>query len=155
MLTAWAKHLRRDNPTFLFHSASSFLPKTPLNDPKAKGKAKESADDAVGTGTLLEYLSQCAGRVLSETLQVAVVGLTNVSRTQQHSRFFFMLVEHTQLTVWQICHREFTRPKSRCFGILPNLVYGCMENNDHPGVRGTGGSSWTQDQPHRYARRLV
>lgn len=73
------QHLRRHHATFLFHSASSFLPKTPSNDPKAKGKAKESADDAAGADALLEYLGQCAGRVQSENLQVAIVGLTNVS----------------------------------------------------------------------------
>ena len=78
MLTAWAKHLRKQHTTFFFRSASSFLPKTPLNDPKAKGKAKESVNDAIGADVLLKYLGHCAGTVQSETLQVAVVGLTNV-----------------------------------------------------------------------------
>jgi nuclear GTP-binding protein len=77
-LTAWVTQLRIQHATFLFRSASSFLPRTQLNDPKAKGKAKESADDAAGAETLLEYLGQYAGRIESETLQVAVVGLTNV-----------------------------------------------------------------------------
>ncbi|KIJ37431.1 hypothetical protein M422DRAFT_260103, partial [Sphaerobolus stellatus SS14] len=81
-LSVWLKELRTQHPTFLFRAASTFLPKQPLMDPKAKGKAKESVEDAIGSKALLEYLGQRAqAKKGDEALQVAVVGLTNSGKS--------------------------------------------------------------------------
>lgn len=94
-LVAWATHLRTQYTTFLFRSATSFIPKTPLNDPKLKGKAKETADDATGAEALLEYLGQRAAVTQSENLQVAIVGLTNVRSHSLHLHCQFLLKHPT------------------------------------------------------------
>lgn len=129
-LAAWAKYLRTEHVTFLFRSASTFLPKTPINDPKIKGKAKETADDAIGADALLEHLGQCATVAQSEFLQVAVVGLTNVCSPPM-SVCAPTPANNAQLTVWQICHREFACSQIRGANLRANVVYGCMEHNNH------------------------
>lgn len=75
----WLKHLRLIHPTFAFRSASAFLPKNPGNSKtNLKGKAKESVDDALGCKQLLEYLNQCEVDLGTDSLRVAVIGITNV-----------------------------------------------------------------------------
>ena len=68
-VSAWLCHLRRDHPTFLFRSASAYLP----ND---KGKAKAPLNDGLGVESLVTHLGQLANG--GDPLTVAVVGLTNV-----------------------------------------------------------------------------
>ncbi|KAF8592744.1 hypothetical protein K439DRAFT_1626085 [Ramaria rubella] len=80
-LVTWVKHLRAQRSTFLFRSASFFLPKTLLNDPKAKAKSKEIVNDSLGSAALLEYLGQLASEDKTKILQVAVVGLTNSGKS--------------------------------------------------------------------------
>lgn len=90
-LAAWASLLRSSHPTLLFRSSSAFLPEAPtaLLDPslaaKSKGKSKVPTDDAWGEEAVLSLLRQWAEEkakregAATEPLQVAIVGVTNVS----------------------------------------------------------------------------
>lgn len=82
----WSTHLRVQHPTFIFRSATPFLPEAPVQAvPKAKkgkGRApKAPTGDAVGADQVLSCLSQWAkAKKGTEPLAVAVVGVTNVCR---------------------------------------------------------------------------
>lgn len=89
-LAAWASFLRSSHPTLLFRSSSAFISEAPsMLDPalvsKSKGKAKAPADDAWGEEAVLSLLKQWAEEkenregAATEPLQVAVIGVTNVS----------------------------------------------------------------------------
>ncbi|KAJ3990397.1 hypothetical protein F5890DRAFT_1399272 [Lentinula detonsa] len=80
-VSAWITALRKQQPTFPFRSASSFLPGSPL-DAKGKGKAKDPANDALGANAILECLSKWAEEKKDDTpLTVAVVGVTNTGKS--------------------------------------------------------------------------
>lgn len=74
-VVAWAAHLRTQHPTFIFRSASSFLPGD--LQPQSKGKEKERADDAIGVSSILSCLAEWSHS--DKPLVVAVTGVTNVS----------------------------------------------------------------------------
>ncbi|KAF5357661.1 hypothetical protein D9758_007467 [Tetrapyrgos nigripes] len=97
---AWAAYLRREHPTFLFHSASSCLPGNPSIPAgikaKGKGKAKEPSNDAVGLDFILECLGHWAKD--KENTTVAVVGITNVGK----SAFINSLLRKTALPVYTL-----------------------------------------------------
>ncbi|KZT20648.1 hypothetical protein NEOLEDRAFT_1172411 [Neolentinus lepideus HHB14362 ss-1] len=81
-ISSWAKHLRADHPTFLFRSASAFLPSDAGSSASVKGKAKAPVDDGVGVEALLEHLGQLADkRSDGKPLVVAVVGLANAGKS--------------------------------------------------------------------------
>lgn len=93
-LAAWASLLRSSHPTLLFRSSSAFISEAPsMLDPalvsKSKGKAKAPADDAWGEEAVLALLKQWAEEkenregAATEPLQVAVIGVTNVSSSLQ------------------------------------------------------------------------
>ena len=80
-IVAWAASLRTQYPTFLFRSASAFLPSgSELTvQSKGKGKAKLPADDGLGVDSVLAYLGERArAKNDSRSLAVAVLGITNV-----------------------------------------------------------------------------
>ncbi|KAJ7590770.1 hypothetical protein C8J56DRAFT_1024574 [Mycena floridula] len=79
-VSAWLSKLRSEHSTFLFRSASAFLPiATPV---QGKGKAKLSSRDGLGVDQILECLSgYAAEREGDEPLKVAVVGVTNVGKS--------------------------------------------------------------------------
>jgi len=78
---SWAKQLRSQHPTLLIRAASSFLPHIVEPAVKAKGKANEYLDDALGVDSVLECLGRWAqGKDEKDPLVVAVVGLVNVGR---------------------------------------------------------------------------
>lgn len=81
-VASWANQLRTEHPTFLFRSASAFLPADSSASAAAKGKAKAPVDDGMGTDALLEFLGKLAsGRDGQEPLVVAVVGLANAGKS--------------------------------------------------------------------------
>ncbi|KZS97911.1 hypothetical protein SISNIDRAFT_481788 [Sistotremastrum niveocremeum HHB9708] len=82
-LVAWLDYLRPIAPTFLFRSASEFLPReSEKRVEPVKGKEREdSADDAVGVDALLECLEIFAKEKGSEPLTVAVAGITNSGKS--------------------------------------------------------------------------
>lgn len=82
--SAWLSFLRRDHPTFLFRSATAFLPaalesSNPIQVTRTP-KSSHRKDDALGSEAILTQLAEWAGEKTDGTaLNVAVVGLTNVS----------------------------------------------------------------------------
>ncbi|KDQ21078.1 hypothetical protein BOTBODRAFT_27080 [Botryobasidium botryosum FD-172 SS1] len=79
---SWSKHLRSAHPTFLFRSATAFLPPPEDHAKQAKGKQRANAcDDAVGVDALVEYLAALAPGAQREELIVAVVGLPNSGKS--------------------------------------------------------------------------
>lgn len=80
-MVAWAAQLRTQYPTFVFRSASSFLPSD--LQPQSKGKEKERADDALGVSSILSCLSEWSHS--DQPLVVAVTGVTNVTFWKHHS----------------------------------------------------------------------
>ncbi|KAF8897148.1 hypothetical protein BD779DRAFT_353539 [Infundibulicybe gibba] len=81
-LVSWATYLRSQHPTFLFRSATSCLPEAPEILSKSKGKSKALSSDGLGTGTVLECLSQWAKEKRNkESLVVSVVGITNSGKS--------------------------------------------------------------------------
>ncbi|KIM42789.1 hypothetical protein M413DRAFT_123683 [Hebeloma cylindrosporum] len=82
-VASWSSYLRRQHPTFLFRSATSFLPETPVPQvKKGKAKAKIPTNDAVGGDSVLACLAQWAKeKTGDEPLVVAVVGVTNVGKS--------------------------------------------------------------------------
>lgn len=80
-VAAWYSHLRGEQPTFLFRSASSCLPVAPIA-PDVKGKAKASTNDAIGAGAILDQLRSWAAEKKGDTpFTVAVVGVTNSGKS--------------------------------------------------------------------------
>lgn len=83
-VASWSSYLRSQHPTFLFRSATSFLPEIPVTQSqpqvkKGKAKAKIPTDDSVGGDSVLACLAQWAKEKNGdEPLVVAVVGVTNV-----------------------------------------------------------------------------
>ncbi|KAJ4472081.1 GTP-binding protein [Lentinula aciculospora] len=81
---AWTSALRKQQPTFPFRSASSFLPGNPLApaNTKGKGRAKDPVDDALGVDAILQCLNKWAeGKRDDSPLTVAVVGVTNTGKS--------------------------------------------------------------------------
>ncbi|KAF8875335.1 hypothetical protein CPB84DRAFT_1796594 [Gymnopilus junonius] len=104
-VASWSEHLRSQRPTFIFRSATSFLPETPSNQPqtqvkKGKGKAKVPTDDAVGAESLLACLAHLAREKKNreQSLAVAVVGVTNVGK----SSLINSLLKRTALPVYTL-----------------------------------------------------
>jgi len=83
-VASWSTYLRSQHPTFLFRSATSFLPENPVTQSqpqakKGKAKAKIPTDDSVGGDSVLACLAQWAKEKNGDQpLVVAVVGVTNV-----------------------------------------------------------------------------
>lgn len=82
-LSTWLGFLRREHPTFLFRSATAFLPaalesSVPIQG-KGKAKASYTKNDALGAEAILAQLSSWAREKEGSPLNIAVVGLTNVS----------------------------------------------------------------------------
>ena len=83
-VASWSSYLRSQHPTFLFRSATSFLPENSVaqSQPqvkKGKAKAKVPTNDCVGGDSILACLAQWAKEKNGdEPLVVAVVGVTNV-----------------------------------------------------------------------------
>ena len=83
-VASWSSYLRSQHPTFLFRSATSFLPENPVTQSqpqvkKGKAKAKVPTNDCVGGDSVLACLAQWAKEKNGdEPLVVAVVGVTNV-----------------------------------------------------------------------------
>jgi nuclear GTP-binding protein len=76
-VSAWSSQLRALHPTFLFRSASRFLPAA--HQALASGKAKEPADDALGSTAITTHLGNLAAeKPEGAPLVVAVIGVTNV-----------------------------------------------------------------------------
>lgn len=99
-LVAWISALRKQQPTFPFRSASSFLPGNPLAqlNTKGKGRAKNPVDDALGGDAILECLGHWAAeKENGSSLTVAVVGVTNVRHPSTVLKF--SIIEHHVL--WQ------------------------------------------------------
>ncbi|KAK7471123.1 hypothetical protein VKT23_002537 [Stygiomarasmius scandens] len=103
-VAAWASALRKEHPTFLFRSASSCLPGNPLIPAsvkgKAKGKAKDPSDDAVGLESVLGYLGRLAKD--KESTTIAVVGISNVGK----SSFVNSLLKKTSLPVYSLSSKS-------------------------------------------------
>ncbi|TFK35009.1 hypothetical protein BDQ12DRAFT_635436 [Crucibulum laeve] len=101
-VASWSTHLRTQHPTFLFRSATSFLPTGP--EPtippkgKGKGKAKIPVDDAVGVDSVLAYLSKCTKAKDKEPLTVAIVGFTNSGK----SAFINSILRKAALPVYSL-----------------------------------------------------
>jgi nuclear GTP-binding protein len=79
-MSSWLVHLRQSHPTFLFRSASAYLPVDPHAAP-AKSKVKVSNTDALGRDVLLEALHAIAESKKLPELTIAIIGVTNVSPT--------------------------------------------------------------------------
>ncbi|KJA16108.1 hypothetical protein HYPSUDRAFT_47760 [Hypholoma sublateritium FD-334 SS-4] len=100
----WSTHLRAQQPTLVFRSATSFLPEPPVQvAPKikrGKGKApKPPTSDAVGADSVLSCLSHWAKEKKgTEPLAVAVVGVTNVGK----SAFINSLLKRSALPVYTL-----------------------------------------------------
>lgn len=82
-LTSWLTFLRREHPTFLFRSATAFLPEALelRSGVSVQGKGKGKApprNDALGSEAILEQLASWAAEKEGDSLMVAVTGLTNV-----------------------------------------------------------------------------
>ncbi|RXW16430.1 hypothetical protein EST38_g9417 [Candolleomyces aberdarensis] len=82
-VSAWLSHLRSQHPTFLFRSATAFLPPPAVNvSVGGKGKTKSPVDDALGAESLISYLTRLAQeKDGDEQLTVAVVGVTNAGKS--------------------------------------------------------------------------
>ncbi|KAJ3760503.1 GTP-binding protein, partial [Lentinula raphanica] len=81
---AWTNVLRKQQPTFPFRSAISFLPESNATkvDLKGKGKARDAVNDALGATAILECLGRLAEEKNNDTpLTVAVVGVTNTGKS--------------------------------------------------------------------------
>ncbi|KAJ3777468.1 GTP-binding protein [Lentinula raphanica] len=81
---AWTNVLRKQQPTFPFRSATSFLPESNATkvDSKGKGRAKDTVNDALGATAILECLGKLAEEKNNDTpLTVAVVGVTNTGKS--------------------------------------------------------------------------
>ncbi|KXN83537.1 hypothetical protein AN958_01246 [Leucoagaricus sp. SymC.cos] len=102
-LTSWLAFLRRDFPTFLFRSATAFLPVslevTTSVQGKGKGKASIPKNDALGAEAILAQLSSWAGeKQEGSSLSVAVTGLTNAGK----SSFVNSLLQRASLPVYSL-----------------------------------------------------
>ncbi len=83
-MQSWATQLRQQHPTFLFRSASAFIPTYESRQAPAPEKPAEKVnDDALGVEGILSALEAEAKITAKEILTVAVVGIANVSK------FFF------------------------------------------------------------------
>lgn len=83
-IEAWAAYLRTQHPTFLFRSATAFLPSGPelTAQLKGKGKAKFSADNGLGVDAVRAYLGEMArAKDDDKPLAVAVLGPTNAGKS--------------------------------------------------------------------------
>ncbi|PPR03996.1 hypothetical protein CVT24_010489, partial [Panaeolus cyanescens] len=87
-VTSWAEVLRKQHPTLVFRSATSFLPETSashviasLSKSKGKSKAKAPTNDAVGRDVVLECLSAWRKDSGKDELNVAVVGIVNAGKS--------------------------------------------------------------------------
>ncbi|KAJ3571666.1 hypothetical protein NP233_g3595 [Leucocoprinus birnbaumii] len=103
-LSSWLTYLRRDHPSFLFRSATAFLPaaleaSTPVQG-KGKGKASFPKNDALGSEAILSQLSSWAAEKEKEggTLRVAVTGLANAGK----SSFINSLLQKSSLPVYSL-----------------------------------------------------
>lgn len=81
-VVSWTNHLRSiiPHPVILFRSASAFLPSA--SDTAAimsKGKSKPSTNDAMGMEGVRGILEKWASERTDSEMNVAIVGLTNVS----------------------------------------------------------------------------
>lgn len=78
---SWAANLRRNHPTYLFRSASAFLPKLEVQGNASANKVGEpapSTSDAVGLDSLLKELASEASKKSDGPLHVALIGVANV-----------------------------------------------------------------------------
>ncbi|KIM20373.1 hypothetical protein M408DRAFT_138654 [Serendipita vermifera MAFF 305830] len=107
-VASWAAHLRKSHPTFLFKSASTFLPLDSQNS-KAKSKNKASDSDALRRDVLLEALQAIASANKQTQLTVAVVGVTNVGK----SAFINSMYGQPALTVYSpLAQRDNSAPST-------------------------------------------
>ncbi|KAF9448474.1 hypothetical protein P691DRAFT_759896 [Macrolepiota fuliginosa MF-IS2] len=101
-LSAWLAFLRREHPTYLFRTATAFLPAALESTApvQGKGKAKVSfpKDDALGSEAILAQLSSWAKEKDGSPLNVAVVGLTNAGK----SSFLNSLLHKASLPVYSL-----------------------------------------------------
>ncbi|GJJ07240.1 hypothetical protein Clacol_001440 [Clathrus columnatus] len=127
---AWLKYLRSLYPTFMFRSASAFLPRSP--EDLKKGKAKESEDDALGCEPLLTFLSQCMAD--TDHVRVAVVGVTNVGK----SSIINSLARKTAVPVYQysVTAQAWATTTTRAYEVeIPRQgSNGCITLTDTPGL---------------------
>lgn len=79
-MQAWAAKLRKEYPTFLFRSASAFIPRTEDQSTGPATKANETlpTSDAKGLKPLLQALKNEASKKNDGPLIVALVGIANV-----------------------------------------------------------------------------
>ena len=73
---SWATYFRRCYKTFLFRSASSFLPYSVTR--QGDMAIERSTDDAIGLDSILDELKMEAEKKPSRILKVSVVGIGNV-----------------------------------------------------------------------------
>lgn len=107
-VASWSSYLRSEHPTFLFRSATSFLPEIPVTQSqpqvkKGKAKAKIPADDSVGGESVLVCLAQWAKEKKGdEPLVVAVIGVTNVGIVARLFHTTRMLISLLLFFFWQV-----------------------------------------------------
>ncbi|KAJ4492770.1 P-loop containing nucleoside triphosphate hydrolase protein [Lentinula edodes] len=140
-LVAWTSALRKQQPTFPFRSASSFLPGNPLAqlNTKGKGRAKNPVDDALGGDAILECLSHWAAeKENGSSLTVAVVGVTNTGK----SSLINSLAETTVLPVYSLA----SSPRGPTTTTMPQEITIQVAGNRTLRVIDTPGYSWKIDK---------
>ncbi|KAJ3892586.1 GTP-binding protein [Lentinula edodes] len=140
-LVAWISALRKQQPTFPFRSASSFLPGNPLAqlNTKGKGRAKNPVDDALGGDAILECLGHWAAeKENGSSLTVAVVGVTNTGK----SSLINSLAKTTVLPVYSLA----SSPRGPTTTIMPQEITIQVAGNRTLRVIDTPGYSWKIDK---------
>ncbi|KAJ3912959.1 GTP-binding protein [Lentinula edodes] len=140
-LVAWTSALRKQQPTFPFRSASSFLPGNPLAqlNTKGKGRAKNPVDDALGGDAVLECLGHWAAeKENGSSLTVAVVGVTNTGK----SSLINSLAKTTVLPVYSLA----SSPRGPTTTTMPQEITIQVAGNRTLRVIDTPGYSWKIDK---------
>ncbi|KAJ3849726.1 GTP-binding protein [Lentinula lateritia] len=140
-LVAWISTLRKQQPTFPFRSASSFLPGNPFAqlNTKGKGRAKNPVDDALGGDGILECLGHWAAKKENgSSLTVAVVGVTNTGK----SSLINSLAKTTVLPVYSLA----SSPRGPTTTTMPQEITIQVPGNRTLRVIDTPGYSWKIDK---------